>query len=176
MVTEIRIYFEGDDALRPGFRRFLNQIAEKARSRKCKFNLIAANGTPAEDYRDAIGAHPDAWNILPRDSEGAIANHPSEHADSIFWMVQFMESWFLADLSAWHDTTVLDFERVRLRAILEWRRSRKRMCFRGSKPQRREPRRGSTTRQPTLHICSKGSTPNSSKPRPPTASVCSTCS
>ena len=40
MVTEIRIYFEGDDALRPGVRAFLNQIAVTARSCRCNFNLI----------------------------------------------------------------------------------------------------------------------------------------
>jgi hypothetical protein len=106
MVKEIRIYFEGDDALRPGFRSFLSQIAEAAKLRRCKFNLIAANGTPVLDYQDAIATHPDAWNVLLLDSEEAITGPLPDFcrkkrlpdlSDSVFWMVQIMESWFLAD-------------------------------------------------------------------------------
>jgi hypothetical protein len=33
MVKELRIYFEGDNRLKPGFHAFLNAIVEVARSR-----------------------------------------------------------------------------------------------------------------------------------------------
>src|ERR1700733_15387714 len=104
MVTEIRIYFEGDDALRPGFRSFLGQIAEAARSRRCRFSLIAASGTPVQDYRDGIKANPGAWNVLLRDSEEAIPKPRPDMPDSVFWMVEIMESWFLADPDALEPT------------------------------------------------------------------------
>ncbi len=108
MVSEIRIYFEGDSALKPGFDLFLEEIKEKARARRCRFNLVATNGTPAQDYKIAIESHPDAWNVLLLDSEGP-ATTPSDlcakkdlagHSESVFWMVQIMESWFFADPDA----------------------------------------------------------------------------
>jgi hypothetical protein len=106
MVTEIRIYFEGDDALRPCFRAFLGSIAEAARSRRCRFSLIATNGTPVDDYRAAIKTHPSAWNVLLLDSDEAVTQPFADFctrkrltgfSDSVFWMTQVMESWFLAD-------------------------------------------------------------------------------
>jgi hypothetical protein len=109
MVTEIRIYFEGDSALKPGFHKFLGEIREAWGSRQCRFRLIDANGTPVEDYRDGMKANPDAWNILLLDSEDAITEPLADlctrkglagFSDSVFWMVQTMESWFLADQEA----------------------------------------------------------------------------
>lgn len=106
MVKEIRVYFEGDDALRPGFRKFLGQLAEQARSQQCRFELIATDGTPVDDYRNGVRANPQAWNILLLDSEEAIEVPLPDFcqrrklaglSDSVFWMVQIMESWFLAD-------------------------------------------------------------------------------
>ena len=106
MVTEIRIYFEGDSALKPGFDEFLGEIKELASSRRCRFRLIDANGTPAADFRDALRSNPAAWNVLLLDSEEAISGPLSEFcrkkglpnlSDQIFWMAQIMESWFLAD-------------------------------------------------------------------------------
>jgi hypothetical protein len=106
MVTEIRIYFEGDEALRPGFRAFLGQIADAARFRRCRFSLIAANGTPVPDFHTAIKTHPNAMNVLLLDSEDAITQPLPElctrkglsgHSERVFWMAQAMESWLLAD-------------------------------------------------------------------------------
>jgi hypothetical protein len=106
MVRELRIYFEGDPRLRPGFRQFLSEIAEAARSKRWHFDLIATEGTPVQDFQAALKAHRDAWNVLLLDSED-----PQEFRlrkkrlegcdqDSVFWMVQIMESWFLADVGA----------------------------------------------------------------------------
>jgi hypothetical protein len=106
MVTKLRIYFEGDDRLRPGFRQFLSEIAEVARAKRCHFDLIAADGTPVEDFRDALKTRSDAWNVLLLDSEGGQEFQHRKRSlegcdqDSVFWMVQIMESWFLADLDA----------------------------------------------------------------------------
>ncbi len=106
MVEKLRVYFEGDDRLRPGFRRFLSEIAETARSKRCYFDLIATEGTPVQDFQTALKTHPDAWNVLLLDSEDPqefqLRKRGLESCDpdSVFWMVQIMESWFLADIDA----------------------------------------------------------------------------
>jgi hypothetical protein len=113
LVTEIRIYFEGDGALRPGFSHFFEELKTKAGVRR--FRLIAG-GSGAEvekDYRIALKQHPDAWNILLRDSEGPV---PSESVDENHcWMVQLMESWFLADPKALEDYYGDGFKRAALK-------------------------------------------------------------
>ena len=110
MVTELRIYFEGDVRLRSGFRSFLNEVYEAARTKRCYVELVATNGTPVQDYCDGLKANPDAWNVLLLDSDGpADCTHEElcrakqiepSRSDSVFWMVQIMESWFLADANA----------------------------------------------------------------------------
>ncbi len=110
-MTEIRIHFEGDDHLRPGFRAFFREIVDQARAKRCKVELIATGGTPKRDFGIAIRSHKDAWNILLLDSEGphdgkltarliVEQGWSNEHEDSIFWMVEMMESWFHADKEA----------------------------------------------------------------------------
>jgi hypothetical protein len=110
-LTEIRIYYEGDKALTPGFRKFLSEIYDRARAKPCKVQLIATDGTPSEDFANAIDSHPHAWNILLLDSEGpdngqltssliAQRGWPNSHQGSIFWMVEMMEAWFHADKGA----------------------------------------------------------------------------
>jgi hypothetical protein len=110
-MTEIRIYYEGDPCLGPGFRAFLAAIADRARARRCKLSLVATGAKARRDFGIAVRTHKDAWNILLLDSEGPdsgsltpqlIAGQawPDEHRDSIFWMVEMMESWFHADKDA----------------------------------------------------------------------------
>jgi hypothetical protein len=100
VVKEIRLYFEGDNALKPGFHAFLREIIDKARAQRIQFHPIAANGTPAKDYETALKTHREAWNILLRDSEGPNTPDSGSRRDSEFWMVQAMETWFLADPDA----------------------------------------------------------------------------
>jgi hypothetical protein len=106
MVTKLRVYFEGDDRLRPGFRQFLSEIAEAARRKMCYFDLIATEGTPVQDFHAALITHRDAWNVLLLDWEESTEAQLRKQGlqgcdpDSIFWMVQIMESWFLADVDA----------------------------------------------------------------------------
>ena len=108
MVTELRIYFEGDARLRPGFHKFLSQIVQTAMARQCRVDLIATGGTPAADFHAALTAHPNAFNVLVLDSDGPIDDSLADLClskkldpklqDSVFWMVPVMESWFLADI------------------------------------------------------------------------------
>lgn len=106
MVTELRIYFEGDGRIRPGLRQFLKEIVDAARLRRCRFELIDANGTPVQDFHDALLAFPEAWNVLLLDAESPAERKVRSDqlkgcdSESIFWMVQTMESWFLADPDA----------------------------------------------------------------------------
>jgi len=107
--TEIRIYYEGDKALTPGFAQFFSQLRDKATASRCKVNLISGrSGSEAcRDFATALKTHKNAWNILLKDSEGPDHGNLCEeqawdksHSDSIFWMVQMMESWFHADNEA----------------------------------------------------------------------------
>jgi Domain of unknown function (DUF4276) len=110
MVTELRIYFEGDNQLKPGFHGFMKEIKDAAGKKRCRFQLVEAKGKPVQDFRDALKTHPDAWNVLLLDSEGPIDGSLADLCrskkldpklqDSVFWMVQVMESWFLADVAA----------------------------------------------------------------------------
>lgn len=108
MITEIRIYYEGDVLLKPGFSAFFAALRDRAREKRCGFDLIATNGTPCQDFQIAIRTRPNAWNILLKDSEGPDSGTLSaslceqngwgpSHEESIFWMVEMMESWFHAD-------------------------------------------------------------------------------
>src|ERR1022692_3454959 len=95
MPREIRIYFEGDKSLKAGFDAFLREIGERADAAQCTLRIVATGGTPERDFGIALRKHPEAWNILLRDSEGPwnrdlstalCAKHgwPRPQADSIF--------------------------------------------------------------------------------------------
>jgi hypothetical protein len=116
MPNEIRIYFEGHRALRPGFLTFFSELRNRARGLRCPFEVVAAkSGDEAcQAFGIALRSHPDAWNILLRDSEGPIRANSSgdicraygwqdAQAGSIFWMVEMMEAWFHADKDAIED-------------------------------------------------------------------------
>jgi hypothetical protein len=76
-----------------------------------RFPTDSGEGYPCRDFQIAIKTNPDAWNILLKDSEGPDSGDLSaslckqnewsqSHAQSIFWMVEMMESWFHADKEA----------------------------------------------------------------------------
>jgi hypothetical protein len=90
---EIRIYFEGNKALRGGFESFFAELRTSARESGSTVELIAAKDGPGV-YRKAERTHPEAWNILLKDSEGPAPTQLQKH---VFWMVELMEAWFLAD-------------------------------------------------------------------------------
>ncbi len=93
---EIRIYFEGNKALRSGFEIFFSELKVAAREAHSTIELIAARDGP-RDYRKARRSHPQAWNVLLQDSEGPL---PTQRVNDVFWMIELMEAWFLADGAA----------------------------------------------------------------------------
>jgi len=98
MPADIRLYFEGDKSLKPGFDAFLKELRRLARGR-CEFRLISArSGAEArQDFELAKELHPEAWSILLIDSDGP---PPKKAVPGTFWMVEMMESWFHADKDA----------------------------------------------------------------------------
>ena len=115
-MIEIRLYVEGHPRLHVGFQAFLTEIREAARARGIKWNLTMGHGQVARDFMKALRKHPDAWNVLLLDSEGPddgrLLDSLRERKDwtppsgmrvrdgQVCWMVQLMESWFLADRTA----------------------------------------------------------------------------
>jgi hypothetical protein len=129
VVTEIRIYYEGDALLRPGFNQFFDQLSSRARALRCAFHVIAGGSGPSacRDFGLALEAHPTALNILLKDSEGPLTAGLLEslcreqgwgksHRDSIFWMVEMMESWFHADKEALEKFYGPDFKKNALKS------------------------------------------------------------
>lgn len=112
-MTRIRVYFEGSPKLRAGFHAFFSELRATANAIPCSISFIAGGGRndAIHDFRLAAQSHRDAWNILLIDSEEPFREgmatdlcHANRigpaHAGSVFWMVQVMETWFLADPSA----------------------------------------------------------------------------
>jgi hypothetical protein len=97
MVTKVRLHFEGDERLRSGFRRLFSSIPND------RLQLIATGGKPIQDYAKALRSHPEALNLLLLDSDELperrreLGRYPQER---IFWMIELMEAWFLADREA----------------------------------------------------------------------------
>ena len=116
MVKEIRLYFEGDARLRPGMSEFLEELRERARRAGCRFRLIASGNRPLADFCDGLRTHPEAHVLALLDSDGPLTGqrrqeffrrrdwNPPAAAENatgrVFWMVQVMEAWFLADPEA----------------------------------------------------------------------------
>ena len=106
---EIRIYFEGNRALRPGFEHLFSDLRIATREADSEIQFVAAKSGP-HDYRKAARTHPHAWNILLKDSEEQMPQNPAALCErhgidprlvaDVFWMVELMESWFLADPEA----------------------------------------------------------------------------
>ncbi|MGA2742276.1 MAG: DUF4276 family protein [Bryobacteraceae bacterium] len=127
MSREIRIYFEGDKSLKAGFDAFFKEIGERARIAQHQIRIVATGGNPERDFGIALRKHPAAWNILLRDSEGPHKagfstqvcermGWPASRADSIFWMVEMMESWFHADKDALEEYYEIGFRKAALSA------------------------------------------------------------
>jgi hypothetical protein len=110
VVAEIRIHYEGDAQLKEGFRRFFAELVSLANARNdCRVQFIDGAGreTAIHDFRLALKTHPASWNVLLIDSEGPDDGNlfrplglTAAQRESVFWMVQMMESWFLADVQA----------------------------------------------------------------------------
>ncbi|MBV9678887.1 MAG: DUF4276 family protein [Acidobacteriaceae bacterium] len=102
---DIWIYFEGKSTLRPGFDIFFSQLHELARQNNVTLRLFAAKDGP-RDFEKAPRRHPNTLIILLKDSEQPfddpvklcqLRGIDPKLADKVFWMIESMESWFLAD-------------------------------------------------------------------------------
>ena len=109
-MTELRIHFEGDAALRMGFHAFFGELREVANGKGIAVKFVAAGGQPGRYFAKALRAHPQALNVLLLDSEEAESPNLLRRRglaalppDDIYWMVQTMEAWFLADAEALSD-------------------------------------------------------------------------
>ena len=71
MVSEIRVYFEGDRKLKPGFRDFLDSIFGKARQHGSKIELVSGGpkSETIQDFMDAVAVRTQAFNVLIVDSD-----------------------------------------------------------------------------------------------------------
>jgi hypothetical protein len=122
MVNEIRIYVEGggNDAqtktlLREGFNYFLRDLVTIARTKRIRWHVIAcgSRNQAFSDFLTALQTHSEAFNVLLVDSEEPVSKSPWQHLqerdpwkigsigdECCHLMVQTMEAWLIADLSA----------------------------------------------------------------------------
>jgi hypothetical protein len=116
MVKEIRFHIEGHSRLHSGFQNFLAGIREAARSRGVGWTLSMAQGRAVRDFMKGLRTHPNAFHVLLIDSDGPPDDQLRENLhrradwspprgstvseEQEQWMVQVMESWFLADRDA----------------------------------------------------------------------------
>lgn len=120
MPAEIRIYFEGDKLLKPGFDAFFGELRRQAREKRCGFRLISSkSGEEAcHDFETALKENRKAWPILLIDSEGPLGRKSTgRHAGRTFWMVEMMEAWFHADPGALVKFYGARFQKGALKAI-----------------------------------------------------------
>ena len=113
-MNEIAIYFEGDSSLREGSGKFFESVRNLAREKRIRFKLVGCGADAVSDFMDAIRTQPESFNVLLMDSEGPdngnlIVTKVKQHAhwdsgvgasvtnDQIHFMVQVMETWFLAE-------------------------------------------------------------------------------
>ena len=126
MVSEIRIYFEGSTKLREGFNKLIKPVIDQARQNRVRFNLIAGGSKEEtiKDFKRASISHKDASIIMLIDSDraydsGLLMNVRSQvgvnvQDEQIHFMVQVMESWFLADRDALKQYYGQNFQESRL--------------------------------------------------------------
>ena len=112
MPSDIRIHIEGDPKLLPGFRQFFDELY----GRGAKIDLAMCKANAIADFISSVKKFPNATNVLLIDSEGPHAmtrfqevrshDHWDDAVggaipdDQVHFMVQVMESWFLADRQA----------------------------------------------------------------------------
>lgn len=117
MISGVRVYIEGHPRLRTGFQDFLTTIREGVRARGLEWAVVMGGGDDVvRDFMSALRSHPTALNVLLKDSDapddGCLLASLKQRSDwklpagmkvsqdQVFWMVQIMEAWFLADRDA----------------------------------------------------------------------------
>ena len=126
MVSEIRIYFEGNARLREGFNKLIRPTIEQTSHNRIRFKLIAGGSTEEtiKDFTKATSSHKNASIIMLIDSDqaydsGLLMNIRNQiganiQDEQIHFMVQVMESWFLADRDALKQYYGREFQESRL--------------------------------------------------------------
>lgn len=126
-MTEIRVYVEGDPKLRRGFHEFFKDVRKQAGVRRIKFQCIPCGAEPVRDFCCALKSNREALNVLLLDNDGQLSfegltqrndwKPPREVSeDKVHWMVQIMESWFLADVETLREYYGPEFASDRLPA------------------------------------------------------------
>jgi hypothetical protein len=124
VVAEIRIHYEGNSRLTEGFREFFDNLITAARRRRCRVQFVhgGARSVAIGGFEFARHTHPKSWSILLIASEGpddgrlfARLRPQGAQKDSVFWMVQLMESCFPAYIPAIKRYYGLGISRTRLR-------------------------------------------------------------
>jgi hypothetical protein len=120
MVKEIRIYIEGGGdkkdtkkAIRIGFSEFLKELRQIAQKNRIRWQIIICGSRQNAfgDFKNALKANPNAFNVLLVDAEAPVNTTPCQHLkfrddwdllniddDHCQLMVQTMESWLIADI------------------------------------------------------------------------------
>ena len=84
-MTEVRIYFEGDTSLRPGFHAFLKAVYDAARPKGISVKLVATGSQPIRDYCMALKSHPSSANYVlldtDRTDDGTLLDSIRDHND-----------------------------------------------------------------------------------------------
>lgn len=118
-MSEIRVYVEGGGdggagraAIRQGFGQFLNPLRERARRLQVRWSVVPCGSRHSTfaDFRTALRAHRDAFNILLVDAEEAVSGTSWEHLrrrqecqdvrlpdEHGHLMAQTVEAWLIAD-------------------------------------------------------------------------------
>lgn len=127
MPSEIRIYFEGNKSLKAGFDAFFREIRARASAVQCRVTIDrhrrdsragfrhrdekASGGLERPTPRQRRPLEPGPADFTVR--ETALA---ASQVNSIFWMVEMMESWFHADKDALEEYYKDNFRREALKA------------------------------------------------------------
>jgi hypothetical protein len=100
----VTVYYEGNERLKEGFREFFREVGRP------RFITAYSRSEAIRDFSKALGQNPKARILLLIDSEGPDTRTafqetqlPQGLSGSVLWMVQVMEAWFLADVSAVKD-------------------------------------------------------------------------
>ena len=142
MVSEIRIYIEGDTkqkgknadiALREGFHNFFGELIEKAREKSIKFRIILCGSKfiTFKDFLNAVEVYQDSFVGFLIDADNVVGENETAKSflqkqnagwhwqtvkeEQCFLMVQIMESWFFADINALEKYYGQNFNRKALR-------------------------------------------------------------
>jgi hypothetical protein len=122
MVKEIHIFLEGGGdgrntkaLIHKGFSHFLDSLVKIARQKKIKWKLTVcgSRNNAFRDFKTALKANPQAFNVLLVDAEAPVNSRPCQHLkcrddwdlsnlddEHCQLMVQTMEAWLIADIES----------------------------------------------------------------------------